>query len=330
MNAGTGGTLAAPTKLSKKPRGSGAEPDRFDATTPDVDRTNCPACGATGTAHVADVRGRVVRRVFHLRRCPACGLAFVANPCTDYARIYDKAYYLGRGADPLVDYVYEMRRPGHTVRMHEWAGVVERVRSLTPVNRETRWLDFGCGNGGLVRYVRDTVGCDVAGYDLGWITAKAARAGLPILNDQQLDAADGSFDVVTAIEVLEHVAEPPEVLRRIRRLLKPGGLFFYTTGNAAPHRNRLAAWGYVRPDIHLSYYEPQTLTRLLTEAGFVTEPGGYGPGATDIIRFKALKNLGVRRRSWVQSLLPWPLAARLLNRKLGIFDHPIARAPKQS
>jgi SAM-dependent methyltransferase len=273
------------------------------------------------------VPGRVVRRVFHLRRCPACGFAFVANPCTDYARIYDKAYYLGRGADPLVDYVYEMKRPRGTVRVHEWAGVVKRVRSLAPVTPATRWLDFGCGNGWLVRYVREAVGCDVAGYDLGWITAKAARAGIPILDDAQLDAADRTFDVVTAIEVLEHVAEPGEVLRRIRRLLRPGGLFFYTTGNAAPHRDRLAAWGYVRPDIHLSYYEPQTLERLLREAGFVTEPGGYGPGCTQIIRFKSLKNMGVHRRSWVQSLLPWGVASRMLNRKLGIFDHPIARAP---
>lgn len=306
------------------------DPPAGDSVGGDAGRTDCPACGAGETLHVADLPGRVVRRLFHLRRCPACGFAFIANPCTDYARIYDKAYYLGRGADPLVDYVYELKRPRQTVRVHEWAGVAERVRSLVRITPQTRWLDFGCGNGGLVRHARQAIGCDVVGYDMGWITAKAARAGIPIMDGRQLDASDARFDVVTAIEVLEHVPDPREVLRRIRRLLRPGGLFFYTTGNAAPHRDRLASWGYVRPDIHLSYFEPRTLTRLLEEAGFVTEPGGYGPGCTGIIRFKVLKNFGVHRRSWVQSLVPWGIASRLLNRKLGVFDHPIARAPKST
>ena len=287
----------------------------------------CPVCAAP-TEPVATLPGAVVQQQFELRHCPTCRFSFVANPCTDYARIYDEAYYHGRGADPLVDYVFELEHPDQTIRRHEWDGIVKAVRSLVPVSTQTRWLDFGCGNGGLVRHVRDRVGCQTFGYDVGWITTRARDLGLPILTDDELDRAAGTFHVVTAVEVLEHVADPLDTLRRIRALLKAGGLFFYTTGNAGPFRGRLTSWGYVRPDIHISFFEPATLERALRAAGFRPEFRGFLPGFTDIIRFKALKNLGLRRRAAWQRLLPWAAAARVLDRRLRISAHPIGWAEK--
>jgi 2-polyprenyl-3-methyl-5-hydroxy-6-metoxy-1,4-benzoquinol methylase len=266
---------------------------------------------------------------YQLRHCPTCRLSFIANPCTDYARVYDEAYYRGRGADARVDYVFELEHPASTIRQYEWRGIVAAVRHLARLGPKTRWLDFGCGNGGLVRYVRDRVGCDVVGFDVGWITDRAREAGVPILREDELDARAGTFDVVTAIEVLEHVPEPLDTLRRVRSMLKPGGLFFYTTGNAAPYRGRLTEWEYVRlrPDVHVSFYEPQTLERALRAADFEPEYRGLIPGFTDIIRFKVLKNLGFRRAAEWQRLLPWGVAARVLDRKFGVSGHPVARAP---
>jgi SAM-dependent methyltransferase len=146
------------------------------------------------------------------------------------------------------------------------------------------------------------------------------------LEEPELEANEGTFDVVTAIEVLEHVEDPLAELRRIRRLLKPEGLFFYTTGNAEPHKDDLIQWPYVIPEIHLNFYEPETLRRALVETGFRPEFRGYLPGFTDIIRFKILKNLGIRRRAGWQSGLPWHLLARIANNRFRVTDHPIAYA----
>jgi 2-polyprenyl-3-methyl-5-hydroxy-6-metoxy-1,4-benzoquinol methylase len=184
---------------------------------------------------------------FHLRHCPRCHYSCVANPRTDYDAIYSAAYYQGQGIDPLVDYVFELEHPRETIRQYEWRGVLRAVRSLVEVTPRTRWLDYGCGNGGLLRYCREATGCDVAGHDEGWIRDRAAHAGIPILDAEELDARAGTYDVVTAIEVLEHLVDPLEGLQSIRRLLRPGGLFFYTTGNAEPFRDRLTSWDYVSP-----------------------------------------------------------------------------------
>src|SRR5512142_678966 len=137
--------------------------------------------------------GRFAQREFVLRRCKDCNFAFVEEPWLDFARIYDSAYYEGRGADPLVDYGFELAAPERTIRRYEWEGVAEVVRHLSDVTRKTRWLDFGCGNGGLVRHVRTAIGCDAVGFEEGAITEQAKAVGVPLLNASDLESQSASF-----------------------------------------------------------------------------------------------------------------------------------------
>jgi SAM-dependent methyltransferase len=284
----------------------------------------CPICrAATSDAGVA--RGRVVPGPYRLVRCGACGFARVVDP-PDPAQVYTDAYYRGDGADPLVDYAFEADNPGRTVRGYEWRGIAARVAALAPLDRSTRWLDAGCGTGGLVRYLRACVGCDAVGHEEGWALARLRERGVPALGDADLDAAAGGFDVVTAIEVIEHVPEPMPFLRRMREMLRPGGLLFLTTGNAAAHRGELADWSYVIPEIHVSFFEPRTLAHAMTAAGFRPRTTRFGPGHADIIRFKVLKNLRVRTRSRWEGALPWTAIARAADRRHGVSAHPVGYA----
>jgi 2-polyprenyl-3-methyl-5-hydroxy-6-metoxy-1,4-benzoquinol methylase len=284
----------------------------------------CPVCG-----HTTEAAGRKfsqrLKRDFVLLHCPSCRLTFVSNPWTDYPAIYNEAYYQGRGADPFVDYVTEMKEPERTVRAYEWSGIQKVVGSLVPVNERTRWLDFGCGNGMLVEHLRGA-GLQAFGFEEGWIAAEAIRRGISVLSATQLESRAGSFDVATAIEVLEHVTDPIGTLARIRNLLRAGGLFFYTTGNARPHRGRIAAWRYCIPEIHVSFFEPETLQHALDKTGFRTEYRGYLPGYDEIIRFKVLKNLHIRHRNGLERLVPWKVFSPALEARLQLFRHPIAWA----
>ena len=144
----------------------------------------------------------------------------------------------------------------------------------------------------------------------------------------ELAAAEGTFDIVSAIEVIEHIPDPNALFRQMYRLLKPGGVFFFTTGNARPYRDRLTQWEYVNPDIHVSFFDPGNAETALRAAGFKTEPLGYRRGCREIIRFKVLKNLHQSSRKWWHGLLPWSVAGRFLNKRLGVFEFPFARKPR--
>jgi SAM-dependent methyltransferase len=136
----------------------------------------------------------------------------------------------------------------------------------------------------------------------------------------------GAFDVVTAIEVVEHVVDPLAVLRQLRDLLKPGGLLFLTTGNADVAPREFARWSYVQPEIHVSYFTARALALALRQSGFEPFSSRGIPGWTDIIRFKILKNLRIKEVHPLEKLLPWRMLAHLADARYGVSSMPIGRA----
>ena len=285
----------------------------------------CKICGGEVTT-VATVRGRYAGRDFTLARCGTCRFAFVADPWLDHGAIYDESYYAGGGADPLVDYAFEAAEPERTIRRYEWEGIVRTVEGLLPEHDTLRWLDYGCGSGGLVRYARTRRGHDAVGFEESRAAAAFAGDGLVLVKEQDLPRLRNQFDVVTAIEVLEHALDPLAELRRIRALLRRGGLVFLTTGNAAPYANRLTEWRYVIPEIHVSFFEPETLEHALRVSGFSPERLGRSPGFDSIMKFKVLKNLRVRRRSVLTDAIPAGPLARFADWLTRLSEHPVGWA----
>jgi len=292
---------------------------------PPVAVTACPICDGGDIVDVGVVSGTVHPREYLLRRCDSCQFVFVADPWLDYDHIYSEDYYNGRGADTKLNYVGEVQHPTRTVRQYEWRGVLERVRTLTPIAQDTTWLDFGCGTGGLVQYLRSE-GIDAMGFEQGWCAELLRNNGTPTIAEDDFDQYQGHFDIVSAVEVIEHTPDPVALLRSIRRLLKPGGLFFLTTGNAQPYHDRITKWRYVTPEVHISYFEPLTLARALRTAGFEPEFPGYGSGWQDIIRYKLLMSL---KRKWsnpAEALVPWGVLGRLVDSRLKLSAQPVGRA----
>ncbi|MEE8331426.1 MAG: bifunctional 2-polyprenyl-6-hydroxyphenol methylase/3-demethylubiquinol 3-O-methyltransferase UbiG [Acidimicrobiia bacterium] len=169
---------------------------------------------------------------------------------------------------------------------------IERVLARHDTPAGAAVLDIGCGGGLLAEAIAD-LGFPVTGIDRSQASVAAghdrARNVRYVVGDAgRLPFADDSFDVVTAMEVLEHVADPAAVVAEAGRILKPGGLFFF----AGPNRTRLSRlvvidlaqrwrWSAVLPeDLHEwhRFIAPAELTTLASAAGIsIDEVTGVGP-----------------------------------------------------
>jgi 2-polyprenyl-6-hydroxyphenyl methylase/3-demethylubiquinone-9 3-methyltransferase len=104
-------------------------------------------------------------------------------------------------------------------------------------------LDVGCGGGILSESLAQS-GADVTGIDLAERSLKIARlhsleSGVPvkyemISAEDMADQHPGRFDVVTCMEMLEHVPDPGSIIAACAKLVKPGGWVFFSTLNRNP------------------------------------------------------------------------------------------------
>lgn len=115
--------------------------------------------------------------------------------------------------------------------------------SFRPLTGRTA-LDVGCGAGllcePLARLGAEVTGLDAAPESIGVAQAHAAETGLAI-NYRCADVAglSGTFDLVTSMEVIEHVADPTDFLAALRDRLAAGGLMVLSTPNRTP-KSKLA------------------------------------------------------------------------------------------
>lgn len=105
-------------------------------------------------------------------------------------------------------------------------------------------LDVGCG-GGILSDSMARLGSQVTGIDLATKALKVAKlhaleAATPNVTYEEISAeakaeqAPSSFDVVTCMEMLEHVPDPASVVKACAQLVKPGGWVFFSTINRNP------------------------------------------------------------------------------------------------
>lgn len=184
-------------------------------------------------------------------RCPRCGSihADCVKPAEDlYADLYQK--------DEAVPAVVA-------------ASLDAVVRSMSPFRTHGRWLDIGFGQGALLDAAARG-GWQCHGTELSEVALEKGRARGFITATGTEAFDDGAFDVVSLVELVEHVEAPLGFLKEARRVLRKGGCLYVTTPNAwSLNRWYLGArWTVFGPPDHITIFTPPGLRRLLRQAGF--------------------------------------------------------------
>src|ERR1043166_5029160 len=249
-------------------------------------KPKCRICDSFSLERKGAKRGAFVDAEFSFYQCRECGFLFV-EPVTDFG-IYNDAYYAGQGPDPLVNYHEEYTNYRSTARRFEFGNLVrfaqEHLQRLPLADRSRlnsiTWLDFGCGAGGLLKYLRDLgqlesgglrIPLHPAGHDVGSYSERLKKEdGFEILSwDELRTTCAERFDIISCIEVIEHIPHPRAVVELLASCLKPGGLLILTTGNLdCPLARRQGIhFSYCTPEIHVSLFNPSLLSPLYPEAG---------------------------------------------------------------
>jgi SAM-dependent methyltransferase len=229
--------------------------------------SKCPACeGARGFAFVEERRDPIDGVLYRLQRCETCGVVF-SEP-----------------RDPVAPGWYEKAAPLRAVEARSTASTDWRFErflgaGLTP----GKVLDAGCGGGGFLAAARARgwtgVGVDHEERMVALARARGLDAHAQDFETFLKQRAAKEFDAVVLFDVLEHAAEPRELLEAIKPVLKRGGHAAVTLPNdARPALFGREIWDY--PPHHFTRWAPAALRSFFEREGFaVADLHTYGPSA---------------------------------------------------
>ncbi len=133
-------------------------------------------------------------------------------------------------------------KPLHQINPIRLQFICQHISESYPSNGllDLNVIDVGCG-GGILSESLATLGANVTGIDMGTEPLNIAKLHAlessltinyeKITAEEKAKSLPAAFDVVTCMEMLEHVPEPASVIHACASLVKPGGLIFFSTLN---------------------------------------------------------------------------------------------------
>lgn len=239
----------------------------------------CPFCheGSPFVRYQISERHRIVK-------CGSCGLMWLHPRPTmeELHEVYDERYYCnddfynpeGANLYGYHDYLFERTNKQYTYQeMAEKADeLLGRDRRAEDGDKPT-WLDVGCGLGFLMDVAFDH-GYRVQGIEFNPYAVQAikARYTFPVIcgdiHDVELDRR---FEVISLFDVIEHLDDPFEDLKRLRRIVADDGLLLVQTMDSESLPSRIIGKrleDFRRTREHLYFFSRESITKVLDAAGW--------------------------------------------------------------
>lgn len=206
----------------------------------------------------------------HLVKCDNCGLVYsiVQMDVDSMRKFYNEEYFISN----------DSVKRGYSHYFNDSKNILKtfrkRMKLINKYNTGSgKLLDVGCAAGFFLDVARKA-GWEAEGVDISRVCAEYARTelGLKVHNDifVNLDFKEGSYDLITMWDYLEHSLTPGEDILKAEKLLKPGGILVIATPDISslPSRIFKSHWIGIKLEEHFYYFSRQTLLKFLKSAGF--------------------------------------------------------------
>jgi SAM-dependent methyltransferase len=238
------------------------------------DSKRCKICGGSGKFICTTRNEHGSVKEIQNYRCVKCGLVFVGNVLTDNQ--LNEAY----STIDWENYYSEIKKENAA----KIKSACLSLKGLTTGDSSKRILDIGCGNGEFLQALRDEGYVSLAGHEIPGIDLRHLELmDIKVYRDMDWSSIPSSaFDVITMLDVAEHVRRPVELFEQCFRMLRMGGhLYFHTPVVTKLDRtmHRMAVlpvigklgriWQRGRTSIfHLQNYTDKSLLLALSRVGF--------------------------------------------------------------
>jgi 2-polyprenyl-3-methyl-5-hydroxy-6-metoxy-1,4-benzoquinol methylase len=207
---------------------------------------------------------------FKVRLCAGCGLAYTSPRvrADKLPELYNAGYFSSESAGDFGYASYTADAAGFRRTFELKADVVTRHVA------GGRALEIGCAAGFFLDTLRRR-GFETHGIEIGEEVFAHARDvfRLPNLHLGPLESYAPPvepFDLVALFDVIEHLADPTAAMRRVRSMLRPGGIAVLQTQDVASLARRVMGrkWTHFKQAEHVYHFSPATIRTLLDRAGF--------------------------------------------------------------
>jgi SAM-dependent methyltransferase len=219
----------------------------------------CPVCSAWAAR-------AGVKAGYNFFRCKGCRLLFVWPTPDNCLGIYSDDYFSGAvKGHGYVDYDSDKLPMVPTFERY-----LDRFAQYGVSSG--RLLDVGAASGFFLNLARrrgyDTHGVEVSPYAAGLARSRGLNVFTGML--ETADYSPGFFDVMTMLDVIEHMVDPASAMERARLLLRAGGLLAINTPDSGSFLARTLGmqWHMVLPPEHVCLFHRDSLRYLLEKAGF--------------------------------------------------------------
>jgi len=223
-------------------------------------RTVCPACGRPAGESRTLFQTLLFGRECPVQRC-SCGLVYkgLLPGAGDLQSVYSAGYVHFQDPDAP-------EGPAEINSARQKLSRCGRLLKGKPPAGGWKLLDVGCGKGQFVSIARQ-LGYAAEGIDTH-LPGSLARGDLHRGSPDELMPA--SWDIVTLLNVAEHLVDPAPLFKSIRRVLRPEGVLLLTCPYGASLASRVhkERWVHMALDEHLLFWTPQALTAFLRPLGF--------------------------------------------------------------